>query len=106
MPIDGYGVCRLLVPVSAGKRVCGPCWVRVFHVLDVGPVTRVPTDAPSAGEGAVERFRAIAEHSSDMLMIVDAERVVGWANGAFERVVGLSAGVACRDGRSAADAPG
>ncbi len=49
---------------------------------------RVPVEAPGAGEGALGPFRAIAEQSSDLLMIVDAERVVRWANGAFERVLG------------------
>ena len=34
------------------------------------------------------RFRAIAEQSSDLIMIADADRIVLWANVAFERVLG------------------
>jgi len=66
----------------------GPARVCAFHVLDVGPVIHVPADTARAGEGAAAWFRAIAEQSSDLLMIVDAERTVSWANKAFERVLG------------------
>ncbi|MEP6640911.1 MAG: diguanylate cyclase [Gaiellales bacterium] len=55
-------------------------------------MTRVPTDAPIAGEEPAEGIRRIAEQSSDMLMIIDSERVVRWENAACARVLGFPRG--------------
>ena len=43
------------------------------------------TPPPDSGEGV---FRAIAEQSSDLMMIADRDLVVRWANTACERVLG------------------
>lgn len=47
-------------------------------------------DAVARSERALSesRFRAIAEQSSDLMMIAAGDRVVQWANAAFERVLG------------------
>jgi len=42
----------------------------------------------TALEASERRFRAIAEQAFELLMIVDAGRVVRWANRAFERALG------------------
>ena len=43
---------------------------------------------PSTQAVSEGRFRAIAEQSSDLMMIANRERVVQWANAAVERVLG------------------
>ena len=44
--------------------------------------------SPSVLEASERRFRAIAEQAFELLMIVDVDHVVRWANRAFERVLG------------------
>ena len=48
-------------------------------------VSIATTSTQDLSEG---RFRAIAEQSSDLMMIANRERVVQWANAAVERVLG------------------
>src|SRR5665213_1212087 len=44
--------------------------------------------SPSALEASERRFRTIAEQAFELLMVVDNDHVVRWANRAFERVLG------------------
>ncbi len=71
----------------------------MFSGVSVEPVTRAPADTTAPGKVDIEtgpavsgdgagRFRALAERSSDLLLLVGTDRLVLWANAACERVLG------------------
>lgn len=63
------------------------------HVDGAGRDRRgpTPTALSTAPELEARRFRAISERAYEALMIIGADRVISWTNGAFERVLGYPA---------------